>query len=68
MSLTASFEQYEQYEGDYGLELVVIHNGKEILRESDRGEPEDQTFCRNFRWVRDAIETAYRLGLEDAKA
>lgn len=46
-------------------ELIVTHNGKEILRETDGGEPEDQSFYRDWSWVKPAIEKAYQLGRED---
>jgi hypothetical protein len=46
-------------------ELVVLHNGEEIRRESDRMEPEDVMFFRSLSWVEGAIKEAYELGKED---
>jgi len=51
---------------DYSDVLKVFHKGKVIIEESDGGEPEDQTFGRDWDWVSTAIEKAYKLGLEDA--
>ena len=47
--------------------IVVKHNGEEILNEPDYGEPEDKSFGRQFRWVREIIKKAYALGKVDGK-
>ena len=56
----------EGWRGDY-LILEVYHNGELILSETDGGEPEDNTFYRDWNWVKGAIEKAYALGVEDGK-
>ena len=52
---------------DYPSELVVTHDGKEISRHSDCGEPEDNTFNRDWDWIVGEILGAYRLGLQDGR-
>jgi hypothetical protein len=46
-------------------ELVVTHNGVEIARECDQGEPEDNSFSRDYHWVAPLIRKAYELGRAD---
>jgi len=46
--------------------LQISHNGQVIREEWDGGEPEDNTFSRDYAWVKYALEEAYRLGREDA--
>lgn len=59
-------EPYESY-GEYRQMLKVEHNGKTIIDQSDGGEPEDQSFYRDWAWVPKALEQAYALGREDAE-
>ena len=47
--------------------MKVIHNGKVIEEYYDGGEPEDNSFVRDWSWVPDAIEKAYKLGIEDCE-
>ena len=47
--------------------LRVIRDGEVVLEESDRGEPEDQSFYRDWGWVPGAIERAYAYGVEDGR-
>lgn len=42
--------------------LIVENEGKVIFSRSDGGEPEDQSFGRNWAWVAGMIERAYNLG------
>lgn len=49
----------------YGHDLVVLHNGEEIRRHSDKMEPEDAMFYRDLSWVEEAILEAYELGKKD---
>ena len=49
------------------LTMIIKHNGKEIARHWDGGEPEDNLFHRDWSWVSDELERAYALGLEDGK-
>lgn len=50
---------------DVRCELIVTHNGKEIVRVSDDMAPEDAIFLRDLDWIPGAIRTAYKLGRED---
>lgn len=47
--------------------LRIVRNGTIILEQSDGGEPEDQSFYRDWDWVPYAINKAYALGLEDGQ-
>jgi hypothetical protein len=47
--------------------LKVIHNGEVIAEEFDAGEPEDNSFIRDYKWVAPLIKQAYELGLQDGK-
>ena len=58
-------EDEEAY--DYRQVLNVIRNGKIVLSECDGGEPEDQSFGRNWSWVEGALKQAYQFGLEDGR-
>jgi hypothetical protein len=62
MSLVTRYE-YDELDGR--TELIVEHAGKEVLRSCDGGEPEDNSFYRDWAWVADAIEMAYKLGVDD---
>ena len=65
-----SFEvKLEEEEGRYETRttMKVIHNGEVIEEHSDGGEPEDQSFYRDWGWVPDAIRQAYELGLKDGQ-
>lgn len=51
---------------DYGKTFLIVRHNKEIIiSQSDGGEPEDQTFSRDWSWVKGAIEKAYNLGVQD---
>ena len=50
------------------LTLKVFRDGHCVMQQSDRGEPEDQSFYRDWSWVPDAIRDAYAYGLEDGHA
>jgi len=62
-------ETYDVSNNGHGKEyagyLRVTHKGDTILLESDAMEPEDCTFSRDLNWVKNAIQTAYMLGLDD---
>ena len=53
--------------GDYRTTLTVEHGGREILNEIDTGEPEDNTFGRDWKWVPLALQMMYDLGVIDGK-
>jgi hypothetical protein len=70
------FELLEEYEhmldndNDYGDGrgvLVIEYNGKVLEHHTDNGEPEDNTFYRDYDWIDTAINTAYEMGVEDGK-
>lgn len=48
--------------------LKATHDGKVLFEERDGGEPEDQSFYRDWSWVPDALKKAYALGLADGAA
>lgn len=48
--------------------LRIMRNGEVVRLETDGGEPEDQSFYRDWSWVPDAIRAAYKYGLEDGRA
>lgn len=56
-------------EGDRGerTALVMIIDGREVARRLDGGEPEDNSFGRDWSWVPDAIERAYAEGLKHGR-
>ena len=47
--------------------MKVIYNGEIIEEYYDGGEPEDNSFVRDWNWVPGMIEKAYKLGIEDGK-
>ena len=57
---------------DYGMNdkwnfrsgFVIVNNGKREIH-VDGGEPEDQTFGRDWAWVQGALEEAYEAGRRD---
>ncbi len=52
---------------EYRQKLEVHRNGELVEEYSDGGEPEDNSFIRDWSWVPDMIEQAYKWGLEDGK-
>ena len=60
----------EDYENSFGVtknELKIIYDKEIILEEVDNGEPEDNSFHRDYNWVKRELERAYELGLKDGK-
>lgn len=47
--------------------LTIKRNGKNLDFHCDAGEPEDQTFYRDWDWVKPALEQAYAFGIEDGR-
>lgn len=47
--------------------LRVKHYGTTILLKSDAMEPEDCVFYQDLYWIKEAIEQAYKLGIEDTE-
>ena len=47
--------------------LRIIRNGKVVREEYDYGEPEDNSFSRDWSWVKDAILDAYEAGKTDER-
>ena len=60
-------DEEERYGDDY-LVLRIERNGVVIREEGDRGEPEDNSYYRDWAWVPDALKQAYEYGLEDGRA
>ena len=50
---------------DWRTTIKIIYNGNIVGEYCDGGEPEDQTFSRDWSWVPDHLEAAYNLGKED---
>jgi hypothetical protein len=48
--------------------LRVTRFGKSVLERYDGGEPEDNSFGRDWSWVEGALREAYALGLADGQA
>ena len=42
--------------------LIIKFNDEIIYSQVDGGEPEDQSFLRDWSWVKSALEEAFRLG------
>lgn len=63
----------EYIDNDYSLwrgnssDLVVIHNGNQIARHTDRMEPEDVMWSRDLSWIKPLLEKVYQLGIQDEK-
>jgi hypothetical protein len=55
-------------DGGPGQELRVARSGETIRSETDLGEPEDNMFYRDWKWVPDALREAYAFGLADGAA
>lgn len=58
----------ENDDDGYRATLRVEHNGVTVLERRDGGEPEDNSFTRDWHWVPEAISKAYALGLADGQA
>ena len=52
---------------EYASYLRVTHEGQTIYLESDAMEPEDASFTRDLKWIKDALLKAYALGVEDGR-
>lgn len=61
------YDPRDGYSNDYRNYLVVWYNNIIIMIHSDGGEPEDNSFHRDWSWVSDAIEAAYQLGYTQCK-
>jgi len=48
--------------------LTIYRDGKAIEDHSDMGEPEDNSFNRDWDWVEHALEKAYAYGKADGDA
>jgi hypothetical protein len=59
-------DEEERY-GDFHQVLRIERNGVVIEEQQDGGEPEDQSFCRDWAWVPEALKKAYAFGLEDGR-
>lgn len=52
---------------EYATYLIIKHNETILAVESDAMEREDAVFHRDLSWIKQALETAYKLGYEDAE-
>jgi hypothetical protein len=48
--------------------LTIYHDEKELASYGDYGEPEDNSFNRDWWWVSERLREAYKLGFADAIA
>lgn len=64
---TVRLDDEEKYGNPYQV-LRVERNGVLVEEHSDRGEPEDNSYYRDWAWVSKALEQAYAFGLEDGRA
>lgn len=65
-------ELKEEFEGAYifsdgGHVLVIEVNGKLDMWYTDKGEPEDNTFGRDYGWIVRELREAYAQGLSDGR-
>ena len=58
-------EIVDDQEYDYRSILIATHNNKIVVKEYDHGEPEDNSFYRDYKWVKQALLDAYAAGLSD---
>ena len=65
-AVKAGLEEENLYRNEgYIHHLVEVIDGKPIrVLGSDGGEPEDQTFGRDWKWVVEEINKAYQAGYE----
>lgn len=47
--------------------LTITHRGKVLAEYLDYGEPEDNSFRRDWLWVNGELTKAYKLGFEDGR-
>ena len=47
--------------------LRITVDDKVVFEETDGGEPEDNSFMRDWNWIAGEIINAYRLGMEHGK-
>jgi len=68
--VTKKFEVTLEHDDPDEIDLTmrILRNGVVEWQECDRGEPEDQSFYRDWSWVPDACRASYAYGLEDGKA
>lgn len=48
--------------------LFIIKDGKVSGSYYDRGEPEDNSFCRDWSWILNELKAAYEKGKQDMAA
>lgn len=60
------FKDYFRW-SDHRALMVVTHNQEVICKHADGGEPEDNSFARDWNFVPGIIKKAYELGVKDGK-
>ena len=58
-------EDDDSYDG--GTKLVILYDGKPVTEYTDGGEPEDNSFYRDWHWVPYELKRAYDLGFCDGR-
>lgn len=66
MSYSVRLEEEDRY-GDIVMVLKIERDGKVVEEHGDRGEPEDNSYYRDWSWVPKALKKAYEFGLEDGR-
>lgn len=64
MSYEIKFEPSED-PWDFSTTLRIIIDGEVVATHWDGGEPEDQSFGRDWSWVGTELKRAYEQGLKD---
>lgn len=50
---------------NYYHELVILRNGQEMSVYTDCGQPEDNSFFRDYDWIQRELMRAYDAGVSD---
>lgn len=66
MSYEVKVEHKENDYGDWRGYMTISHDGVVLERYCDGGEPEDNSFGRDWSWVKKELVRAYELGKKDA--
>ena len=58
--------KFSKPDKNYSRELQIWLDGELLDSYWDRGEPEDNSFLRDYSWISKELEKAYNLGYEHA--
>lgn len=54
-----------EYVRPYERQVMIIEHPDHSAKYLDAGEPEDNTFYRDWYWIQEELMKAYELGLDD---